>query len=167
MADRDPVVTLEALTVTYGPHPALVASWWSAESSSSSQVWAVGRFDALASQAALPSGLAAHLQPVAWFAASGRVNGGLTGVLRAETRDEASANNLRDVIRGFLALTTLQASSRPDLQSLVRSLNLRGTGTTAALAFELPGELSIGWAAWSARPHRNRESISARNRHSA
>jgi hypothetical protein len=103
--------------------------------------WAVGRFDALASQARLPSGLAAQLLPITWFAASVHVNGGLRGVLRAETRDEASANNLRDVVRGFLALAKLQAGSRPELQTLMQSLDLGGAGTTVALSFSLPVEM--------------------------
>lgn len=103
--------------------------------------WAVGRFDALASQAKLPGGLAAQLRPITWFAASAHVNGGLRGVLRAETRDESSANNLRDVVRGFLAFAKLQAGSRPDLQTLVQSLDLGGTGTTVALSFSLPVEM--------------------------
>jgi hypothetical protein len=103
--------------------------------------WAVGRFDALASQAKLPSGLAAQLPPITWFAASGYVNGGLSGVLRAESRDTASAENLRDVVRGFLALAKLQTASRPELQTLVQSLELGGTGTTVALSFRLPAEL--------------------------
>lgn len=103
--------------------------------------WAVGRFDALASQAKLPGGLTAQLRPITWFAASAHVNGGLRGVLRAETRDEASADNLRDVARGFLALAKLQAGSRPDLQTLVQSLDLGGAGTTVALSFSLPVEM--------------------------
>lgn len=103
--------------------------------------WAVGRFDALASQAKLPGGVAAQLLPITWFAASAHLNGGLRGVLRAETRDEASANNLRDVVRGFLALARLQAGSRPDLRALVQSLDLGGTGTTVALSFNLPADV--------------------------
>ena len=55
--------------------------------------------------------------------------------------DEASANNLRDVVRGFLALAKLQAGSRPDLQTLVQSLDLGGSGTTVALSFSLPAEI--------------------------
>jgi len=103
--------------------------------------WAVGRFDALASQANLPSVLAAQLLPITWFAASVHINGGLRGVLRAETRDEASANNLRDVVRGFLALAKLQGGSRPELQTLVQSLDLGGAGTIVALSFSLPVEM--------------------------
>ena len=104
-------------------------------------VWAVGRFEALASQAKLPGGLAAQLRPITWFSASAHVNGGLRGVLRAEMRDEASANNLRDVVRGFLAFAKLQAGSRPDLKTLVQSLDIGGAGTTVALSFSLSVEM--------------------------
>ena len=44
---------------------------------------------------------------------SGHVNGGLRGIVRAETRDDEAANNLRDVVRGFLALAKLQAGRDP------------------------------------------------------
>jgi hypothetical protein len=103
--------------------------------------WAVGRFDALASQARLPGGLAEQLPTITWFSASGRVDGGVSGVLRAETRDEESANNLRDVARGFLALAKLQSAAKPELQTLVDSLELGGTGATVALSFNVPAEI--------------------------
>jgi hypothetical protein len=103
--------------------------------------WAVGRFDALTSQARFPDELARQLPPITWFSASGRVNGGITGVLRADARDEAAAVNLRDVVRGFVALAKLQSSSRPGLQTLVDSLELGGTGTTVSLGFSIPAEV--------------------------
>jgi hypothetical protein len=101
-------------------------------------LWAVGRFDSLSSQARLPEEIATRLPPITWFSASGHINGGVSGVLRAETRDEPSAENLRDVIRGFLALVKMQAGSRPELLAMVQSLQLGGTGTTVALSFEVP-----------------------------
>jgi hypothetical protein len=101
-------------------------------------VWAVGRFDALAGQAHLPSELAARLPPITWFSASGRINGGLSGMLRAEARDETSAANLRDVVRGFLALAKMQAGDRPEILAMVQSLQLGGTGKSVALSFEIP-----------------------------
>jgi len=107
----------------------------------SGNVWAVGRFDALRSQAKLPAGVANQLPPITWFSASGQVNGGIRGVLRAETQDEESANNLRDVIRGFISLAKLQTTSKPEMQALVRSLELGGTGKTVALSFSVPAEL--------------------------
>jgi len=108
------------------------------ESLESGNVWAVGRFDALAGQARLPGDLAARLPAITWFSAAGFVNGGISGVLRAEARDEVAAENLRDVIRGFVALAKMQAGSRPEILAMVQSLQLGGTGKTVALSFDVP-----------------------------
>jgi len=102
--------------------------------------WAVGRFDALAAQGGLPAGLATQLPPITWFAASSYIDSGFRGVVRAETRDEEAANNLREVIRGFVALAKLQTASKPAIKSAVDSLDIQGTGTTVGLAFDVPGE---------------------------
>jgi len=103
--------------------------------------WVVGRFEALSSQANLPRGLAAQLLPITWVSATAHLNGGLQGVLRAETSDEASATTLRDLVRGFLAFAKLKAGSRPEIQTLVQSVNLGGTGNTVTLSFSLPLEI--------------------------
>jgi hypothetical protein len=107
----------------------------------SGNAWAVGRFDVLQSQARLPQEIATRLPPITWFAVSGHINGGLRGVVRAEARDEEAANNLRDVVRGFLALGKMQAGSRPDVQAMMQSLELGGTGKTVALSFQVPAEV--------------------------
>lgn len=107
----------------------------------SSNLWAVGRMDALAGQARLPEQIASQIPAVKWFAASSEINGGLSGLLRAEARDEESAKNLRDVLQGFMALAKLQAGSKPELTALLQSLQLSGTGTTVALSFEVPAAL--------------------------
>lgn len=106
-----------------------------------SNAWAVGRFDALARQARLPSDVQAQLPTVSWFSAAGHVNGGVSGLFKAEARDEASAQNLRDVVGGFLAMARLQAGSRPGMQQMVESLQLSGEGTTVALSFDIPSEI--------------------------
>jgi hypothetical protein len=106
-----------------------------------SNAWAVGRFDALARQAHLPSQVQAQVPAIQWFTAAGHVNGGLSGVVKAEARDEESANNLRDVVRGFLALAKMQAGSKPELKAMVDSLQLAGDGTTVSLAFTVPTEV--------------------------
>ncbi len=103
--------------------------------------WAVGRFDALASQARLPDGVASQIPPITWFSAAGRVNGGVSGVLKAEASDEAAAQNLRDVVRGFMALAKLQTASKPELQVLLQSLELSGTGKTVSLSFSVPAQV--------------------------
>jgi hypothetical protein len=103
--------------------------------------WAVGRFDALQSQARLPQEVASRIPAITWFAVSGHINGGLRGVVRAETRDEEAANNLRDVVRGFLALGKLQSGGRPEVQTMMQSLELGGSGKTVAVSFTVPAEI--------------------------
>ena len=103
--------------------------------------WAVGRFDAIASRARLPREVASQIPAINWFAASGHVNGGVRGVIRAEARDEAAAQHLRDVVRGFMALAKLQANARPELNVMMDSLQLGGDGKTVSLAFALPTEV--------------------------
>jgi hypothetical protein len=103
----------------------------------SSNVWAVGRMEALTSNASLPEPLAQHLPAVKWFSASSHVGAGVSGLLRAEARDEESAKNLRDVLQGFLAMAKLHAGQKPELAPMVQSLEVSGTGTTVALSFEV------------------------------
>ena len=106
-----------------------------------SSAWAVGRFDAITSAAQLPGELQAQMPAIQWFSAAGHVNGGISGVFKAETRDEESAQNLRDVVRGFLALAKMQAASRPEMKSMVDSLQLSGEGKNVAISFSVPSEL--------------------------
>jgi hypothetical protein len=103
--------------------------------------WAVGRFDALTGQARLPAGLTNQLPPITWFSASGHVDGGISGIFRADARDDAAANGLRDVLRGVVALAQLQTGSRPELRPMVDSLQLGGTGKSVTLSFDLSAQM--------------------------
>jgi hypothetical protein len=103
--------------------------------------WAVGRFDALTSRAHLPENIAGQIPAITWFSVGTHINGGVRGTLRAETRDDEAANNLRDVVRGFLALGKLQAGSRPDIQAMMASLQLGGQGKTVTLSFDVPAQV--------------------------
>jgi hypothetical protein len=107
----------------------------------SSNVWAVGRMEALTANATLPEPLAQHLPAVKWFSASSHVGAGLSGLLRAEARDEEAAKNLRSVLEGFMAMARLHAGQKPELQPILQSLSVSGTGTTVALSFEVPPAL--------------------------
>ena len=107
----------------------------------SGNAWAVGHFEALRAKANLPAQVASQIPPITWFAVSGHINGGIRGVLRAETRDDESANNLRDVVRGFMALAKLQAGSKPEMQAMLQSLELGGAGKTVALSFSVPAQV--------------------------
>jgi hypothetical protein len=101
--------------------------------------WAVGRFDAIAHQAKLPSEIASKLPAVKTFAVMTHINSGITGTLRAETKDDESAANLRQVVQGLLALGKM--TNDPKAIALMNSMQLSGTGRTVALSFSVPSEL--------------------------
>jgi hypothetical protein len=103
--------------------------------------WAVGRFDAIANKAGIPSEIASQMPAISWFSAAGHVNGGVSGTFKAETKDEATAKNLRDVMAGFLAMAKMQAGNKPGMQQLADSLVISGEGTTVALQFAIPTEV--------------------------
>ena len=103
--------------------------------------WAVGKFDAIASRAGLPTEIASAMPSISWFSAAGHINGGVSGTFKAEAKDEATAKNLRDLMGGFLAMAKMQASTKPGMQQLADSLVISGEGNTVALAFSIPSEL--------------------------
>src|SRR5437588_768871 len=104
-------------------------------------ILALGRFDALTSKAHLPDDLSTRLPAITWFSVSTHIDGGIRGVIRADARDEEAANNLRDVVRGFMALAKMQAGSRPEMQAMMQSLELGGAGKTVALSFDVPSQV--------------------------
>lgn len=101
--------------------------------------WAVGRFDAIANQAKMPAEFADKLPAIKTFAVMTHIDGGVSGSLRAETRDDASAENLRQVFQGLLALGKM--SNDPKATALLNSLQLSGTGKTVTLSFAVPSEV--------------------------
>jgi hypothetical protein len=103
--------------------------------------WAVGRFDTIARDGRLPQQVASQLPPINWFAASGHINGGVEGLVRAEANTEQAAIDLREVIRGFMALARLQTRQNTELTAMLDSLQLGGEGKTVSLAFSVPPEM--------------------------
>jgi hypothetical protein len=108
---------------------------------SGESLWAVGRFDALSAHAALPSEVSERIPPITWFSASGRVNGGLQAMVKAETKDEQAAENLRDIVRGFVALAKMQTSSKPNIQKMLPDVQLTGDGKEVAISFAVTNEM--------------------------
>ena len=104
-------------------------------------IWAVGRFDAISSQAKLPAEVTGRIPPITWFAAKGHVDGGVQVMVKAETKDDQSADNLRDIVRGFVALAKMQAGNRPEAQALWPSIEMGGTGKTVSLSFGVSTQL--------------------------
>jgi hypothetical protein len=107
--------------------------------------WAVGRFDALQSQAHLPADISSKIPAIKTFAVMTHIDGGLAGTFRAETRDDQSAENLRQVVQGLLALARMQ--NDPKATAIVNSLQLSGNGRTVALSFAVPAEVFDALAA--------------------
>ncbi len=104
-------------------------------------VWAVGHFEAIAGSANLPKEVAGQIPAVSWFAASGRVNGGVSGTLSVVAKDDDAAKNLREVAGGFMALARLQAGSKPEVDQMLKLVQLGGDGRTVSLSFSLPSQL--------------------------
>lgn len=107
----------------------------------SNNAWAVGRFDLISKQAKLPEQIARQIPPVKWFAAAGHINGGVSALIRAEANDDQAAENLRDVVRGFLALGRLQSQGDPRIAAIANSMQLEGSGKTVQLSFAIPAEV--------------------------
>lgn len=111
------------------------------EVQSGQSAWAVGRFDSIKSSPDLPEQLRQHLPAVQWFSVSTRINGGVMGSLRAEAADDMAAENLRDVIRGGLAMGRLVSGEDMRFKMLLDSLQLSGTGKTVAVSFAVAPEM--------------------------
>ncbi|MDP7339371.1 MAG: hypothetical protein QF786_08655, partial [Vicinamibacterales bacterium] len=88
---------------------------------SGSNAWAVGRFGDLSALGILPDEVSVQMPAVTAFVVDGRVNGGFSGSVTIEGRDEQAGQNLRDVLRGFLALAKMQTTGRPELQLMLDS----------------------------------------------
>jgi hypothetical protein len=104
-------------------------------------IWAVGRYEALGGEAQLPAAIAGQIPPISWMALSASISDGIGGVLHVEVRDEYSADGLRDIVRRFIDLGRTQAPPGPGVQTLLQSLELRGTGRTVTLSFDAPADL--------------------------
>jgi hypothetical protein len=108
---------------------------------SNANAWALGRMDVLAERASMPREMAEKMPALTWFEAAGHVNGGMSGVLKAEARDAESAKNMRDMLNGIMAFGRLQAQSNPEVQALMQAVSLEGSGKNIELRFTVPAEL--------------------------
>lgn len=118
--------------------------------------WAVGRMTDFQKVEGLPEPVRAQLPMVQWFAVSGHVNGGLSGSIRAEARDDQAAENLRDVIKGGMALARLQMGRDAKLDAMINTLQMTGTGKNVQLSFAVPAEIIdavAGFATAKERQH--------------
>jgi hypothetical protein len=106
-----------------------------------SNAWVTGRLDAVTKNANVPAVAKERLAAVQWFSLSARVDGGMSGILRAEARDAQSGEDLRSVVRGGLAAARLMGGQNSKLDVAINSLQLSGSGKDLALSFTLPPDL--------------------------
>lgn len=127
----------------------------------SGNAWAVAHIEAVTNGNLIPAEVRQQLPPVTWLAINGRVDDGIQAMIRAETRDEAAANNLRDVIRGIVALARMQAGQQPQLAEVVNTLELGGQGTTVSLGFTVPPSVIDLLGAMRAQPQQAPAKVAA------
>lgn len=114
-------------------------------------MWGVARFDALTGMR-IPSEVKDRLPAINWFSMKGTINGGIEGLVSAEARDDAAAQDLRQVLQGFVALGRMQAGSNPEVSDFINSLQLTGQGKTVSLGFSVPAEMLDALGALRAGP---------------
>lgn len=106
-----------------------------------SNAWLIARMDDPASLAWLPDHVQTQVPPIEAFAIGSRINGGLSGRVMAEGRDEQATQNLSDVLQGFLALARMQGAARPELAPMLDAFQLTMTDRRVMLSFDLPPDL--------------------------
>jgi hypothetical protein len=105
-------------------------------------VWGVTRFDSLTGGIPIPDELKSKLPAISWLSVKGLVNSGIEGQISAEARDDVAAQDLRQVIQGFVALGRLQVgSNHPEISDFISSLQITGQGKTVSLGFSLPSAM--------------------------
>jgi len=107
----------------------------------SNTAWAVGGMEAVTSNPNVPLQVRQQMPGIQWVAVSAHVNGGLSGQLRAEAKDDKAATDLRAVVNGAIAAGHLMAGKDPKLDAFLASLQVTGTGKDLGLAFSVPPEM--------------------------
>jgi hypothetical protein len=105
-----------------------------------STAWVVGQFSEISRRMHLPSSVAGQVPPIRLVSVKADINGGVKTAIRAETGDTAAADQLRDVVRGFISLARLQAGGKQQLEGVLKSIELSGTDTTVRLSFAVSPE---------------------------
>ena len=106
-----------------------------------SNTWVVANFEDLQAAKSLPGGVAGQLPAITWLAASGDVGDGFSARIFAEGRDQRAAQDLQEVVRGFVALARMQTGQEATLSELLNSVELSGEGNTVTLSFAVPAAL--------------------------
>ena len=101
-------------------------------------VWGVARLDALTGMR-IPAEVKDRLPAISWLSMKGVITDGIEGLISAEARDDQAAQDLRQVVQGFVALGRMQSGpNHPEIAAFLNSLQLTGQGKTVSLGFSIP-----------------------------
>lgn len=87
------------------------------------------------------SGGSLSLPALKQLVVSGDVEPQLAFDVTGDTVDEAGAKGLADMLRGFIAIASMQASQRPELAGLASAFNVTQTGAQVTVTVRIPPEL--------------------------
>jgi hypothetical protein len=107
---------------------------------SGSTAWVAGQFEEIRRRMRLPDSVSGKVPPVRFVSAKADVNGGVKATIRADTSDKAAADQLRDVVRGFISLVRMQAGGKEDFANVLKTIELSGTDNTVRLSFAVSPE---------------------------
>jgi hypothetical protein len=107
----------------------------------SGDAWVAGRLDSLPARSDWPDAMSAHLSAIQWFSVSAGVDRAVTCRFRAEARDEKSAEDLRAMINGALAMARAMAGGDTRLTTLLDSVQSTGSGAGMEISFTVPPDM--------------------------
>ncbi len=106
-----------------------------------SNVWAVGRFDALTKDVNLPQQAMTQIPPIEWLAFSAAVAENVSGRVYAETKDQQSGDQLRAVDQRRAGCREDDGRQQPEGDGGAQLLQATGAGKSVELAFTVSPEL--------------------------
>ncbi len=85
-------------------------------------------------------GATPNIPPLQSFAISGTLDSYFSMNARGEASDPEAAQKLTDVLRGFIALGSLQQQDRPELQAILDSISIETTENRVGVSLAIPYE---------------------------
>lgn len=103
--------------------------------------WLVGRADRITGEAPVPEQIRSHVEGIEWLSVSASIDRDVHGLIRAEARDDQSAEQLRTILAGALATARMFANQDPRAAAALNSVQTTGSGRNVELSFAVPAEL--------------------------
>jgi hypothetical protein len=114
---------------------------WAEELAFNDAFWCVGSAkEALGNIMARRSEGSPQVPPIESFAVSGKLDSNFSMLARGRAADADSAQKLADVVRGFVALGSLQQQAKPEIQAILDSVQIQVLENTVEVYMAVPYE---------------------------